>query len=59
MIFKAKEITLKDGLTAILKNHRARALYEKFGFEIIAERPNAFLQHDGSMAKEFMMQLYL
>lgn len=40
-------------------NDRARALYEKFGFEIIAERPNAFKQRDGSMAKEFMMQLYL
>lgn len=40
-------------------NDRARALYEKFGFKVFAERPNAFIQRDGSMAKEFMMQLYL
>ena len=55
---------LRDGcriveLEFIEGNDRARGLYEKFGFKVIAERPNAFKQRDGSMAKEFMMQLYL
>ncbi len=40
-------------------NDRARALYEKFGFEIIGKKPNAIRQRDGRLMSEFMMQKYL
>ena len=37
-------------------NDRARALYEKFGFKIVGERPNAFKLKDGRILKEYFMQ---
>lgn len=37
-------------------NDRARALYEKFGFKIVGERPNAFKLKNGKRVKEFFMQ---
>ena len=37
-------------------NDRGRALYEKFGFRIVGERPNAYKLKDGSMRSEFLMQ---
>lgn len=37
-------------------NDRGRALYEKFGFRIVGQRPNAFKLKDGSMRSEFLMQ---
>lgn len=37
-------------------NERARALYEKFGFVIVGERPNAFKLRNGKLAKEYFMQ---
>lgn len=40
-------------------NDRARYLYEKFGFRIVAEKPDAFRLKDGTMLKEFYMQKYL
>lgn len=40
-------------------NHRAQALYEKFGFQIVCERPNALKLKDGSMRKEIFMQKIL
>lgn len=40
-------------------NDRARALYEKFGFEVVGQRPNAFKLKDGSNVKEFFMQKVL
>ena len=40
-------------------NERARHLYEKFGFRIVSETPNAFKLKDGRMLKEFYMQKYL
>jgi len=40
-------------------NDRARALYEKFGFRIVGERPNAFKLKDGSIKKEYFMQKVL
>ena len=40
-------------------NDRARHLYEKFGFRVVAERPNTFKLKDGSYRKEFYMQKYL
>ena len=40
-------------------NSRARHLYEKFGFRIFAERPNAFKLKDGTYMREYFMQRYL
>ncbi len=40
-------------------NDRARHLYEKFGFKVVSEKPNAFKLRDGTMRKEFYMQKYL
>ena len=40
-------------------NERARHLYEKFGFRVVSEKPNAFKLKDGSYRKEFHMQKYL
>ena len=40
-------------------NERARHLYEKFGFRVVSEKPNAFKLKDGSFQKEFYMQKYL
>ena len=37
-------------------NERARALYEKYGFKIVGERPNAFKLKDGRLLKEYFMQ---
>ena len=37
-------------------NDRGRALYEKFGFTIVACRPNAFRLKDGRMLNEYLMQ---
>lgn len=37
-------------------NDRAKALYEKYGFRIVGERPNAFKIKDGSLLKEYFMQ---
>lgn len=36
-------------------NERARHLYEKMGFQIVAELPNAIRLRDGSFRKEFTM----
>ncbi len=37
-------------------NDRARHLYEKFGFRVIAEKPNAFKLKNGTYCSEFHMQ---
>ncbi len=37
-------------------NDRARHLYEKFGFEVLSYRPNAFKLKDGSYRAEYYMQ---
>lgn len=36
-------------------NERAKALYEKMGFSVVAEMPNAFRLKDGTMLKEYFM----
>ena len=36
-------------------NERGRALYEKMGFELVAERPDAYRMKDGSLRKECIM----
>ena len=40
-------------------NDRAKHLYEKFGFRVVAEKPNAFKLKDGTYRNEFYMQKYL
>ena len=40
-------------------NERAKHLYEKFGFRVVSEKPNAFRLKDGRMLSEFYMQKYL
>ncbi len=40
-------------------NERAKTLYQKFGFEVVSERPNMFKLKDGTYRKEFYMQKYL
>lgn len=40
-------------------NDRARHLYEKFGFFVVSEKPNAFKLKDGTYLSEFYMQKYL
>lgn len=40
-------------------NERAQRLYEKFGFRVISERPNAFKLKDGTQLSEIYMQKYL
>ncbi|MGN0505638.1 MAG: GNAT family N-acetyltransferase [Lachnospiraceae bacterium] len=40
-------------------NERAKHLYEKFGFRVISEKPNALKLKDGTYLKEFYMQKYL
>ena len=40
-------------------NDRAKHLYEKFGFTIVAELPNAFKLRDGTYLSEIFMQKYL
>ncbi|MBQ8498116.1 MAG: GNAT family N-acetyltransferase [Clostridia bacterium] len=40
-------------------NDRARMLYEKMGFSVVAEKPCAFRLKDGTMLKEYCMVKYL
>lgn len=40
-------------------NKRAKHLYEKFGFRVVSERPNAFKLKDGTYLSEIYMQKYL
>ena len=37
-------------------NDRAKALYEKYGFKIVGECPNAIKLKDGHLLKEYFMQ---
>ncbi len=53
---KARPETTLVELEFIEGNARARALYEKFGFSIVACRPNAFRLKDRRMVKEYLMQ---
>lgn len=46
-------------LAFIEGNERAKKLYEKFGFQIVSEMPNAFKRKDGTYLKEFFMQKYV
>ena len=36
-------------------NGRARGLYEKMGFHVVGEKPNAVRRKDGTMLKEYSM----
>ena len=39
--------------------HLINEVYEKFGFRVVAEKPNAFKLKDGTYRSEFYMQKYL
>lgn len=40
-------------------NERAKGLYERMGFSVVAEKPNAIRLKDGTMLKEYFMIKYL
>ena len=46
-------------LEVIEGNERAIHLYEKMGFSIVAEKPNAIRLKDGTLLREFFMAKYL
>lgn len=46
-------------LEYIQGNERAKRLYEKFGFCIVAEKPNVYKFKDGTYRSEICMQKYL
>lgn len=46
-------------LEVIEGNDRAIHLYEKMGFSIVAEKPNAIRLKDGTLLREFFMVKYL
>lgn len=56
---QAREGTEIIELEFVEGNDRAKALYEKFGFEVVCEKPNAFKLKDGSRRSEICMQKYL
>ena len=61
-MFEELIATAKDRGTEIMElefiegNDRARHLYEKCGFHVVCEKPNAFKLKDGTYRKEFYMQ---
>ena len=55
---RARGLSLLE-LEFIEGNARARALYEKMGFRIVAVKPDAFRLGDGKLYNEYMMQLRL
>ena len=55
----AREGTTIVELEFIEGNTRARALYEKFGFRIVAVLPNAIRMPDGTFRSEYFMQKQL
>lgn len=50
---------LQMELEVVEGNERAKGLYEKVGFTIVAEKPNAIRLKDGTMLKEYFMIKYL
>lgn len=55
---KARGVEIME-LEFIKGNDRAKHLYEKFGFRVVSEKPNAFKFRDGSYRSDFYMQKYL
>ena len=53
------QLVIPEELEFIKGNDRARHLYEKFGFRVVSEKPNAFKLKDGTYRNEFYMQKYL
>lgn len=52
---RERDDVLQLELEVIQGNERALALYKKFGFEIVAEKPDAIRLKDGTMLKEITM----
>lgn len=57
-IAKEHGVSMLD-LDFIEGNSRARALYEKMGFRIVAVKPDSIRLKDGTRLAEYYMQLYL
>jgi len=55
-VAKARPETEIVELEFVEGNDRAKALYEKYGFQIVGERPNAFQLKDRRLLKEYFMQ---
>ncbi len=53
---KSRDGVIQIELEVIEGNERAIALYKKFGFETVSEKPDAIRLKDGSMLKELIMQ---
>lgn len=53
---KSREDIIQIELEVIEGNERAVALYKKFDFETVAEKPDAVRLKDGTMLKEMIMQ---
>ena len=58
-VARAHQGTRHIDLEFIEGNSRARALYEKMGFRIIAVKPDAIMLRDGSLRNEYLMRLVL
>jgi len=58
-VARAREDTRHIDLEFIEGNSRARALYEKMGFRVIAVKPDAIMLRDGSLRNEYLMRLVL
>ena len=52
---EANKDTTQLELEFVEGNERAKALYEKFGFEIFGFIPNSIRRKDGTLVKEYMM----
>lgn len=57
-ISKGKGV-LQMELEVVEGNERAKRLYEKMGFTVVAEKPNAIRLKDGTLLKEYFMVKYL
>ena len=56
LIDRAERMGLRQlELDFVEGNERARALYEKMGFSIVAEKPDAIMLKDGRLLSEFSM----
>jgi RimJ/RimL family protein N-acetyltransferase len=54
-IARSRKVVIQLELEFVEGNTRARALYEKMGFRIVAMRPNAIRLKDGRLLNEYIM----
>jgi len=56
---RAREGVMMMELEVVQGNARARALYEKMGFKVVAVEPNHLILRDGTLLDEYIMQKML